>query len=220
MLATLLLCSVALAGGMKDRLEAAPAVVWAGIDYSAARLFVPETFDDPEVQTFYSPGGGLGDMLKRYDDPQDAWNDLVRDWNTMLQNDSVEKLEWAIQRDLVVDLPAPEGQTKKSAPYFESQYEAKNNPPSLDQTAIAAMVKKYRLKTKDGMGLVFIYERADAIEKEACLWPTWFDVKKKEVVQTERVCEKPGGGGFRNYWYKPVSTTTKDIVKALEKDEL
>jgi hypothetical protein len=216
-----LLLETALAGAIYDQSQTAPAIVWAGVDYSKARFFVPETFDNAEVITFFNPGGGLRDAVRRYGKPADAWNDLIKEWNAMLQYDLVEDMEKAILRDLVVDLPNEAGQTTgKKEPYFESQYESKNNPMTLDMTAIGDMVKKYKLKSKEGLALVFIYERASYVDEQACLWPTWFDTKTKVVIQTARTCEKPGGQGFRNYWYTPMLNIGKDILKALKKHEI
>lgn len=217
----LLAVSSVQAGTISDQVEAAPAVVWAGIDYSRARFFIPETFADPEELVYFAPGGGLGDRVERYEKPQKAWDDLVVEWNAMLQTLVVEDLEAAIKRDVTLDLPAPAGQTqKRTSAWWLSQYEARKSPSDLDRAGIDALVKRYRLKTRAGIGLVFILERSATEEKEACLWPTWFDVQKKTVIQSERVCEKPGGTAFRNYWLGPIEKVARDIVKGLKKGEI
>jgi hypothetical protein len=218
---SLLLASLVWAGPIATQLETAPAIVWAGVDYSQARFFVPEEFDDPKEQIFFNPGGGLRDAVRYYSKPKDAWDELVKEWNVMLQHDALEDMEKAILRDVTPDMPGEAGQTSgKKEPFFESQYEAKNNPPTLDQTGVQALVKKYRLKTKAGVGFVIVYERGSQVDKEACVWPTWFDLGTKQVISTERVCGKPGGSGFRSYWYKPMLDATNDIVKALKKKDL
>lgn len=218
-----LLASDAQAGMLYDKLQNATTVVWGGVDYTRARFFVPETFDNPEEITYFDvmAGAGVDDSVRRYAKPQDAWNDLTKEWNTMLTNVTVKKLEKAIMRDVVIDLPTDAGQTgSKRAPYWESQYEAKNNPPDLDQKGVADMAKRYRFKERDGMALVFIMERGSRLDEEGCLWPTWIELKKKEVISTSRVCEKPGGVGFRNYWLGPIVESSKDILKGLKNKEL
>ncbi|MFZ5478655.1 MAG: hypothetical protein ACOZNI_17925 [Myxococcota bacterium] len=207
-------------GQVSGLIQSAPAFIWAGIDLTRARFFVPETFDKPDEIVAFDPGGGLRDEVHRYKDPAEAWTDLSEDWNTMLLNILEEDFEKVLQRDLVVDMPGPAGQTQKKPPYFLSQYEAKNNPPDLDATQVAAMVKKYRLKTKAGVALVFIYERGSRLDDEGCVWPTFFDAQKKTVIWSERMCQKPGGVGFRNYWLKPVVKVGEDLVKRFKKEEL
>ena len=217
----LLLVSLASAGQIYDQTQSAASLIWAGVDYSRARFFVPETFDNPEEITFFNPGGGLRDAVRRYGKPADAWNDLVKEWNIMAQNDLMNRYEEVMERDFTADLPTEAGQTSgKKEPYFESQYEAKNYPMDMTSQTISDMVKKYRLKTKDGLGLVFIYERASMLDKQGCVWPTWFDAKTKTVTKTERMCIKPGGLGFRNYWLRPVADIADEMVKALKKKEL
>lgn len=214
------LVSPASAGQLKSKFESAKAVVWAGIDYSAARFFVPERFDDPEERVFFEPGGGLGDDVRRYGKPDDAWKDLSKEWNVMLQNLLKEDLEKAIQRDVVVDMPTEAGQTQKKPPYWESQYEAKNVPRDLTEQKVRDMVKKYRMKTKEGVALVFIVERMSKLDKEGCVWPTVFELPKKEVVWTQQVCEKPSGSSFRNYWLRPIFSVGEDLIKQVGKDQI
>jgi hypothetical protein len=212
--------STAEAGDLKSRLESAEAVVWAGVDYSRAVFMVPETFDNPEERTYYSPRGSLPEEINRYSKPDQAWKDLTEDWNTIAREALLEKLESALQREIEADMPDPAGQTKKSPPYFQSQYDYKTVKTELTREDVAAMVKKYRISAKKGIAFAFVVESASAVEKQECLWPVFFDVAKKDIVWTERVCEKPGGTTFRDLWIKPVISVGNDTIKAIEKDEL
>jgi hypothetical protein len=207
-------------GPVSGQIQAASAFVWAGVDLSRARFFVPETFDNPDELIMFDPGGGLRDEVHRYKDPAEAFTDISEDWNAMLLTIMEEDFEKVLQRDLTRDLPGPAGQTNKKPPYFFSQYEAKNLPPDLDEAQVGAMVKKYKLDSKSGVGLVFIYERASRLDDEACVWPTFFDVQKRNVIWSERMCEKPGGVTFRNYWLKPVIKISEDLVKRFKKSDL
>ena len=186
-----------------------PAVVWAGIDYSVAEIYVPDE------KFYFEPGGGLRDQVRRFKDPSEAFESLTTDWNIMLQYTMFKEFEQVLQRNLA----NPAGQTAhKGDVFFLSNYEAKNHPTTFNRDTVVGLVKKYRLKEKEGIGLSFIVERFSADDKSACIWPTWFDIKKKEVLETEQMCEKPGGGEFRNRWMKPITSVAQDMVKAL-KDE-
>ena len=215
----LLLTEVALASGVAAQLEAAPTMVWAGLDYSKVHIYTPETFADPEARVFWDPGGGLGDLVTRFKTPEEAWDRLVQDWNSMAVHDHVEDLEEALQREIVVDLITPAGPTnKKDDVFFESVYDAKN-APEFNQATIQDMVKKYRLKEKKGVGMVYIVERLSYPDKEVCAWPTFFDLDTKAVFYTDRVCKKPGGSGYRNYWFNIIPASVKDIVKAIKRGD-
>ena len=50
------------------------------------------------------------------------------------------------------------------------------------------------------------------------MWPTFFDIKKKEVLETEQMSEKPGGGEFRNRWLRPVTSVAQNVLKDLKDD--
>jgi hypothetical protein len=208
------------AGGLTPQLQAAPELVWLGLDFSRIRIFTPERFDDPEERVFWDPGGGLKDTVTRFKTPKDAWDQLIGDWNYMAANEYVDDLEVALQREITVDLPTPAGQTqRKGDVFFESVYDAKNTPVELNQAVIQDMVKKYKVKAKKGMAIVFIMDRFSHPDKEACAWPTFIDLDKKTVVSTERICEKPGGSGYRNYWLNVIPAIIKDMTKAIKKGE-
>ena len=205
------------AGAMSPQIAAAPEVVWVGIDYSVVRMFVEQRFEDPDKQIFWGPGAGLLDVVRHFKDQKEAFTTLSEDWNAMAQNSLVVPLEKIIERDLVIDMPSPMGQTQtKRSTWFESVYEAKNNPPDLTPDGVAALVKKYKLDRHKGVAFVLIADRFDEPEKEACFWPTWFDPEKKGIIQTERVCEKASGSEFRNQWFSPVSRIMKAIVKTIK----
>jgi hypothetical protein len=212
--------SQASAGQLTSQLQSAPEMVWLGLDFSRVRIFTPETFDDPEERVFWDPGGGLGDVVTRFKKPKDAWDLLIADWNAMAVNSHVEDIEKALQREILVDLPTPAGQTqRKGDAFFESIYDAKNTPVELNQTVITDMVKKYKVKTKKGIGLVFVMDRFSGPDKEVCAWPTFIQLEKKTVISTERVCKKPSGSGYRNYWFSIVPSYIKDMTKAIKKDD-
>ncbi len=218
--ALLLVAPDANAGGLTQQLQAAPDMVWLGLDYSRVRIFTPEIYDDPEARVFWDPGGGLGDVVTRFKKPKDAWDQLTADWNAMAVNAHVENIEKALQREILVDLPTPAGQTqRKGDVFFESIYDADDTPVELNQTVIQEMVKKYKVKTKKGVAMVFIMDRFSQPDKEVCAWPTFIELDKKTVISTERVCEKPSGSGYRNYWFSIVPAYIKDMTKAIKKDD-
>jgi len=80
---------------------------------------------------------------------------------------------------------------------------------------IAAIVKDLDLSGKQGVGLVFVMEAMQKIDKdaEAAVWATLIDMKTKKVLITERIVSKAGGIGFRNYW----ATTIKNTIETIEK---
>jgi hypothetical protein len=208
------------AGQLQSQLEAAPEIVWVGLDYSKVRIFTPEVFDNPDERVYWDPGGGLGDVVTHFAKAKDAWTQLISDWNSMAVAEIIEPLEQGLQHEITVDLMGPAGPTKRTGEvFFESIYDAKKVAPELNQEAIQALVKTYRTKAKKGIGIAFVMDRLSYPEKEACAWPTFFDLEKKTIIQTERICKKPGGSGYRNYWLNIVPSIVKDYTKAMKKGE-
>ena len=157
--------------------------------------------------------------MRRFKDPQKAFESLAADWNSMFHATMFKEFEEVLQRNLIVDLPGPSGQTtRKRDVYFMSNYVAKNHPTMFIRDTVAELVKKYRLNQKEGIGFSMIVERFSADDREGGIWPTSFDIKKKEIIDAEQMCEKPGGGELRNRWLKPVTSVAQDVVKELKDD--
>jgi hypothetical protein len=65
---------------------------------------------------------------------------------------------------------------------------------------IAAMVKKYDLNGKSGVGLVFIAESLDKPGKWGTYHLVYFTMPEGNILLSEKVSGKPGGFGLRNFW--------------------
>ncbi len=206
--------SVALAGPVSDRIQADHRMIWAGIDYRSVEMFVPETFADPQELIHWDPGGGLFDFTGHFAKPKDAWMALCKDWNTMIQHDVLKRMEKDLKSPVIVDVPATCA-TAKRDPWFYPDYEAERHPVTMDATHVGKMVKDYRFKSTTGVAFVVIAERFSRTESRACVWPTLLDVASREVMSTRQICEAPAGIGFRNYWYNPVVSVVKSVVREL-----
>jgi hypothetical protein len=214
----LLLSSLTLAAGLGDRLIPGATVVWAGLDYSTAEMFVPETFNDPAEKVFWGPGGGLSDRITKFASPDLAWTQLVTDWNTMYVNEGLKRFEKDMTVDLVVELPAPDGQTNpRTSQWFRPEQTASVAPSVFDAAAVAARVATWKLTSTSGTGLGVIVDRLSNAEDRACAWPVYFDVATREVLWTERLCSHPVGIGFRNYWFNPINDVMEQVTKKTRK---
>ncbi|MEO8067011.1 MAG: hypothetical protein ABI599_04885 [Flavobacteriales bacterium] len=85
--------------------------------------------------------------------------------------------------------------------------------PVFDKERIPAMVKKYKTEGEEGMGCVFIVGSFNKTLEKGEFFVTFFDMKTKEVVHTERMVGKPFGFGERNFWAGAVTNVLEDIKK-------
>lgn len=87
----------------------------------------------------------------------------------------------------------------------------------LKESDIQGIVNKYDLKGKTGVGLVVIMEALNKSGEVAVMYITFIDMASKKVLYTERMVEKAGGFGFRNYYastiYKAMQTIKKNKLK-------
>jgi hypothetical protein len=88
----------------------------------------------------------------------------------------------------------------------------------LKEADIQGMVNKYDLSGKKGVGLVIIMEALSKSSESASMYVTFIDLSTKKVLYTERMVEKAGGFGFRNYYastiYKAMQTIKKSKLKS------
>ncbi len=192
----------ALAGEVHARVADSHAVTWVGLDYTLTRMYVPEPLGTPGEKVFWGPGGGLRDFVGTFDSPQDAWLRLCSDWNTMFVNERVQSLRDDLEAKVEVALPGACGPTRtRSDHWFDSEFERAG--PMLTEADIAERVRQYPGGT--GVGYAVVVERISKPDKAACGWPVFYDRATSAVLRTERMCVKPSGMEFRNYWFNAVA---------------
>ena len=180
----------------KSPVTAASQIVWAGVDYSHARLIGPGEF--------VNPAGIFPGML-------DAWNNLV------LQ-ERLGFLEKELGKTVVPDIAGVMAANKSasasqiiSAPGAGDSIRDSHITPEI----IAKSVRVYALENKSGVAVVFIVDRLVKIDKkgEGAVYVVAFDIATREVLASQRVVGKAVGFGFRNFWFRIV----KDAEKGLKK---
>jgi hypothetical protein len=187
----------ALAGSAPIRAQesASPdTLVWCGLDYSMVKMIGTTDFAQPQ-QIF--PG-----MLV-------AWNGLFM--KEMLPE--LEKMAKSVRSDLTAVAGNNEKANEKQIQREDGSRDEMLTPTHIKDSDIAELVRSYKLKNTQGLGLVFVVDRLVKAQETACLYVVFFDVSSRKVISSNRLCEKAGGMGFRNYWFRPI----KDAVKKLPK---
>ncbi len=194
MIAALALLSVSIATA-QDVFNYKEPVTWLGLDFSELKLIKSdETVTESELQNKYFPG----------------WNDLI------LNEPKKFDIAKAIDRDAVDnDVAAVTAVNEKAKGGFITT--DKNAFEHLDNGKVKQMVKKYNLKGKSGIGLVFIVESMDKNRKEASIWVTFINMATKEVLLSKPVTGESGGFGFRNYWAGSINKVLKAMPGNMKK---
>ena len=193
---TLWVCAYAGDKQCKSAFASADKVVWAGVDYSHARLIGPGEFANPEN---IFPG-----ML-------DAWNNLV------LQ-ERLKFFEKELHKPVVVDIAGVmEVNTSAGASQIINSPGANDTigDSHITPDAIARAVRGYQLENKSGVAVVFIVDRLIKLDKkgEGAVYVVAFDIGTREVLSSERVVGKAVGFGFRNYWFRVIKDAEKGLGK-------
>lgn len=159
------------------KIFAADEIVWAGIDFSEARLIGSEGFSDPY------------DIHRRF---FSAWNNLI-----LSESDKYNIREFYKKKDVINDLSVVNERNEMPDP----DELVINESYSFEEGRVEAIVKEYDLKKKeDGVGLVYIVESFDKTGVLATVNVVFFDIQTRKILWKEQYQEKPGGFGLRNYW--------------------
>jgi hypothetical protein len=60
---------------------------------------------------------------------------------------------------------------------------------------------------------VFIVDRLVKKQETGCTYVVFFDVQSRKITHSERICAGAGGGGFRNYWFRPIKGAVEKLPK-------
>ncbi len=84
----------------------------------------------------------------------------------------------------------------------------------LEESEVIDIINTYKFdKIKQDLALAFIVESLDKTLAKETIWVTVINTKTKDILLLERMIEKPGGFGFRNYWASPIDRVIKKIKK-------
>jgi hypothetical protein len=79
------------------------------------------------------------------------------------------------------------------------------------KATIETMVKGYDFGSKKGIGVIFFMEGMSKTKERASMWVTIIDMSSKKVLYTERMEEKVGGFGLKNYYARSIYLALDDI---------
>jgi hypothetical protein len=193
LIAVAMLASVV--GPIRAQESASPdTLIWCGLDYSKVKMIGTADFVQPQ-QIF--PG-----MLI-------AWNGLFM--KEMLPE--LEKMAPSLSTDLSAVTAANEKASASQIEREDGTRAEKVDPTHIKESDIAEIVRSYKLKHDKGVGLVFIMDRLVKAQEIGCMYVVFFDVSSGKVIRSTRLCEKAGGMGFRNFWFRPIKEAVKKVPK-------
>lgn len=179
--------------GIADPAAPAPAkLVWCGLDYTWVRMI------------------GSADFRQ----PQNIFPKMLDSWNMLFLKEMTPKLA-ELGMTVYPDTSAVRSRNRAVGPAHilrqDGPREAMVLQTHISQEMIASAVRGYSLSHGQGLGLVFIIDRLVKMQQEGCLYIVFFDVASRRILHCERVCEQAGGGGFRNYWFRPAKGAVKRL---------
>lgn len=184
--------------GPQTKVVTSSEVVWAGIDFSEAKLIGSEGFSDPD------------DIKTRF---FESWNNLI-----INEGDKYDIKKFYSLDKVTNDLSVVE--ERNEIP--DADELVINSDYSFEEGQLEEIISQYDLEeASEGTGLVYVVEAFNKTKEIATIHVVFFDIASKEILWTEKYEESPRGFGFRNYWagaiFKVLEASGKDYEKAMKK---
>ncbi len=96
----------------------------------------------------------------------------------------------------------------------KDMFSSSSSDVKVNEETVKKMVGAYKTGKKSGIGCVFIMESFDKGMEQGAMWVTFFDMASGKVLFTERMVEKAGGFGLKNYWIRPVYNALNHIDRS------
>lgn len=175
-------------------------ISWLGVDYSQVKLI-------GEFDQFASWGEQSLAELK---------NDYFPAWNKVVVNERKKyDIAGALRRDEVfydIEMIMKHNNDAKL-----DELEAYNEPNYTPED-IERFVKDYKLKDKEGIGIVFIAEAYNKAVGMATYHFVAINMETGKVIFQDRIQGEPGGFGLRNYWANSIYEVIDEIGDHRYKD--
>jgi hypothetical protein len=165
-------------------------IVWLGIDFTQVKLVGP-----------------LGTVDKEELIP------LFEDMNRVIISERAKyNLETALRKDEVpYDLEVVTKLNSTIEPGKIISYSSSDEDGRLSEEAISVLIKQYKVAKPEGIGLVFFMETIDKTREKGTMWVTFFSLKDRNILLTEKISGTAGGIGFRNHW----ATTVYNVINKI-----
>jgi hypothetical protein len=171
-------------------------LIWAGIDYSHARLIGPTEFAKPET----------------------IFPAMLDAWNTTSLTERIRFMQKISGKNIMPDIVGvtAENQSASAAQIISAPGQNDTITNSLiTAEIIAKAVKSYRMENQEGLAVVFIVDRLVKVNWKGmgAVEVVTFDIGTRTVLSTERIVGRAGGFGFRNYWFRVIKVAEKGLKK-------
>jgi len=165
-------------------------VVWLGIDFTQVKLIGP-----------------LGTVEKEELIP------LFDDMNRLIISERTKyNFEAALRKDEVpYDLEVVTKLNSAIEPGKIISYSSSDQEGRLNEEAISVLIKQYNVEKPEGIGLVFFMETIDKTREKGTMWVTFFTLKDRNILFTEKISGAAGGISFRNHW----ATTVYNVINKI-----
>lgn len=173
-------------------------ITWFGLDFTHIKL---------RGQFTQVGSAGFKDEREIQDIYFEAWNNIV----------TYQPEKYKLSQSFHVgSVPYDMAMINKlnAGAHVKDMFSSNSSDVSVNEAAVSKMVAAYKTGKKSGIGCVFIMESFDKGLEQGAMWVTFFNLSNNKVLFTERMVEKAGGFGLKNYWIRTVYNALQRIDRS------
>lgn len=174
---------------MEDLYAGKTNLVFLGLDFTHAKYIGRAGFTDVDA------------ILNRH---MVSWNDLIE----------MEPKKYSLESPLGLQ-PGKSSSKVMDMIDWNKKANVKDNITNDDYTLSEDEVKKgvakYSLKSKEGVGMVYVVESLNKLAEKMTAYAVFIDLPTKKILKIEKIEGKAQGFGFRNYWAGAVAKANSNL---------
>ncbi|CAN5561447.1 hypothetical protein BH10BAC1_BH10BAC1_21490 [soil metagenome] len=157
-------------------------MVWYGLDFTQSKFIGQPTING-----------------KFYKSPDFVVKNYFKEWNMIpLKEGEKYDIKESFEKEyLYYDIDTVLARNQR---FSSDSLIAFSNSYSLNTFTFPDVIKSYGGNAKEGIGVVYLVESFNTIDKVATFYCVVFDVASKKILMQEKITGKPQGGSVKTYW--------------------
>ena len=180
-------------------------VVWAGIDYSLAKMI-----------------GNNNKFEYGFNVPDLIFPGMLEQWNKLFLDERIQRISTSLGRRILIDIASVTERNKTANEkqiVIDSSNKETIKETHISQETIESEVQSYKMMNTNGLGIVFIVDRLvygvyattsgktslSISAAEGAVFVVFFDVGTRQVISIKRkTSSTSNASNFRNFWFGPI----------------
>jgi hypothetical protein len=193
-----------------NRLAVADTIVWAGLDYSLAKMV-----GDEKTNTFYS-----------FAKQKNIFPGTLDKWNRLFLDDQLDSLSKELGKKFIIDIKGVKSRNElftKNQLVLSANAWNETTAPNVTLIEVVEEVHQYQMEQTGGIGLVFIVDKLSEQPQYSnkkfsfgAVYVVFFDIATRQLLHANRfIFRIQNAGSFENFWFGPIKDAGETLAEVI-----